>query len=76
MKIEGASQQTRYCVVVANEDRLERATASLGPFSQNERQTGAVKMGFLRQASIRARKLASPSNVVVSAQAADLSTIV
>jgi mannose-1-phosphate guanylyltransferase len=69
----GAVRQTRYCVVIANEDRSESGTASLRPFAPNARQAGAMKMGFLRQSSIRARKLTSPANVVVSAQAADRS---
>jgi mannose-1-phosphate guanylyltransferase len=73
VKTEDASQQTRYCVVIANDDRSERATASLRPFAPNARQARLVKMGFLRQSSIRARKLASPANVVLSAQAADRS---
>ena len=73
MKTEYASQRTRYCLVAANEDRLERATAGLPSNAPNAQQMRVVKMGFLRQSSIRARKLACPANVVVSAQAADRS---
>lgn len=73
MKFQDSSHQTCYCIVIANEDRAERAGADLRPFSLSSRQAGVVKMGFLRQSSLRARRFASPANVLLSAQEADRS---
>jgi len=73
VKTADASRPTRYCVVIASEERSDRVSTILRPFAPNARQAGVVKTPLLRQSSIRARHLASPANVVVSAQAADRS---
>jgi mannose-1-phosphate guanylyltransferase len=74
MKLQTPTPQARCCIVTAREERSERLTESLGPDALNTRQVAALKAGFLRQASVRARKLVSPANVLLSAQEADRST--
>jgi mannose-1-phosphate guanylyltransferase len=63
--------QARCCVVIASEERLERMTQGLPSYALDSQQAAAVKRGFLRQASIRARRFVSPANVLVSARAED-----
>jgi mannose-1-phosphate guanylyltransferase len=53
--------QTRYCIVVANDERSQRLRESLR----------SVRMGFLRLAALRARRLATPANVLMCAQESD-----
>jgi mannose-1-phosphate guanylyltransferase len=66
-----SASQMRCCIVVATDERSERLTDALhrGPLSSQ--QAAIVKRGFLRQASLRARRIASPANVLVSAREED-----
>src|SRR5271168_1415349 len=68
-----SASQMRSCIVVATDERSERLTDCLhrGPLSSQ--QAAIVKRGFLRQASLRARRIASPANVLVSAREEDQS---
>jgi mannose-1-phosphate guanylyltransferase len=74
MKPQTSTPQARCCIVMAREERSERLTESLGPDALNTRQAAALKAGFLRQASVRARKFVSPANILLSAQETDRST--
>jgi mannose-1-phosphate guanylyltransferase len=59
------------CIVAASEERAERLSESLSPYNLTPKQAAVVKRGFLRQASLRARKLVSPANILVIGQEAD-----
>jgi mannose-1-phosphate guanylyltransferase len=63
--------RARCCIAIAKDERLERSTENQAPQAGNAQQAAAVKMGFLRQASLRARSLVSPANVLLSAQEED-----
>jgi len=65
--------QARCCIVVATDERSERLTESVNRWPLNSEQAAVVKSGFLRQASLRARRIASPANVLVSAREEDRS---
>ncbi len=67
------ASQARCCIVVATDERSERLTDTLHRWPLNSQQAAIVKSGFLRQASLRARKIASPANVLVSAREEDRS---
>jgi len=67
MKVKVSASQARCCIVVANDERSER----LADGTLNSQQAAIVKRGFLRQASLRARRIASPANVLVSAREED-----
>jgi mannose-1-phosphate guanylyltransferase len=67
------ASEARCCIVVATDERSERLTGGAHRRPLNSQQAAAVKMGFLRQASVRARKLASPATVLVSAREEDRS---
>jgi mannose-1-phosphate guanylyltransferase len=68
---QDSSRQPRHCIVVANEIRSERLTGGLRPLFLSSQKVGALKTGFLRRSSDRARRLVSPANVLLSAQEAD-----
>lgn len=68
MKVQMPTSQTRCCIVIASEERSERLHENLRPYALTSQQSAVVKMGFLRQTAQRARKLASPANVLVSAR--------
>jgi mannose-1-phosphate guanylyltransferase len=63
----------RCCIVVATDQRSERLTDGLHQRLLNSQQAAIVKRGFLRQASLRSRRVASPANVLVSAREEDRS---
>ena len=67
------ASQTRRCIVVATDERPERLTEGAYQCPLNCEQAAIVKSGFLRQASLRARRIASPANVLVSAREEDRS---
>lgn len=71
MKANISTSQTRCCIVVASDERSERLIGGLNQRPQNSQQAAIVKEGFLRQASLRARRIASPANVLVSASEED-----
>lgn len=73
MKVRNSSSQVRCCVVVATDERSERLTDGLHQRPLNSQHAAIVKRGFLRQASLRARRVASPANVLVSAREEDRS---
>ncbi len=62
------------CIVVAADERSERLIGGLNQRPLNSEQAAIVKKGFLRQASLRARRLASPANILVSAREEDRNT--
>ena len=63
--------QARCCIVVTTDERSERLSEGLFQRPLNSEQAAIVKKGFLRQASLRARKVVSPGNVLVSAREED-----
>jgi mannose-1-phosphate guanylyltransferase len=65
--------QGRCCIVVTTDERSGRLTDETDQRPLNRQQAALVKKGFLRQASLRARRVASPGNVMVSAREADRS---
>ena len=71
MKVKVSASQARCCSVVANDERSERLTD--GSRLLNSQEAAIVKRGFLRQASLRARRIASPADVLVSAREEDRS---
>jgi mannose-1-phosphate guanylyltransferase len=73
VKVTTSASQARCCIVVANDERSERLTDGLHQSPLNSQQAAIVKMGFLRQASLRARRIVSPANVLVSAREEDRS---
>jgi mannose-1-phosphate guanylyltransferase len=73
VKVQVSTSQARCCIVIADEERSERLTGNLRPYALNSQRSAAVKIGFLRQAALRARRLASPGNVLVSAREEDRS---
>ncbi len=73
MKVKTLASQARCCIVVANDERSERLVEGLHPWPLNSQQAAIVKRGFLRQASLRARRMVSPANVLVSAREEDRS---
>jgi mannose-1-phosphate guanylyltransferase len=70
VKHQAFTADTRFCIVIANEERPERLTGNLRN-TLNSQQANAVKKKLLRQASLRARCTASPSRVLLSAQEKD-----
>jgi hypothetical protein len=67
-----SNRQTRCCIVIADEERQHRFDDSLSGSGKHYRSAEAViRKGFLRQASVRARRLVSPASVLVCAQEAD-----
>jgi hypothetical protein len=74
MSAQQSVASKRCCIVVANDERSERLSGSLHQYALSTRPAAAVTMGFLRLAARRARKLASPANVLVCAQEADRRT--
>jgi len=72
MKVKVCGSQARCCIVVANDERSERLAGGSN-WTLNSQQAAIVKRGFLRQASLRARRIASPANVLVSAREEDRS---
>lgn len=74
MKPQASTPQKRCCIVIAHEGRAERSSQNPGSYTSGFRRSAAVNGGFLRQASLRARRLASPANVLVSAQDVDRSS--
>jgi|SRR5580692_4945376 mannose-1-phosphate guanylyltransferase len=74
MSAQQSVASKRCCIVVANDERSERLSGSLDQYALSTRPAAAVTMGFLRLAARRARKLASPANVLVCAQEADRRT--
>lgn len=73
MKVKISASQARCCIVVANDERSERLTDGSHQWPLNSQQAAIVKRGFLRQASLRARRIVSPANVLVSAREEDRS---
>jgi mannose-1-phosphate guanylyltransferase len=73
VKVQGSTSQRRCCIVIARDERSDRLTGSLRPYVLNSQQAAAMEKGFLRQASLRARKIVSPVNVLVSAREEDRS---
>lgn len=71
MRVQGAKSQERCCIVVANDERSERLAGGSNQWPQILQQADIVRRGFLRQASLRARRIASPANVLVSAREED-----
>ena len=71
MTAQQSAPPKRCCIVVANDERSERLSASLHQGVSSTRPSAAVSGGFLRLAARRARKLASPANVLVCAKEAD-----
>jgi mannose-1-phosphate guanylyltransferase len=70
VKVEMSLSRARCCIVVAADERSERLIGGLNR-PLNSEQAAIVKMGFLRQASLRARRVASPGNILVSARDED-----
>src|SRR5271156_1042092 len=66
-----SASPARCCIVVANDERSERLTDGLHQRPLNSQQAAIIKEGFLRQASLRARRMVSPANVLVSASEED-----
>lgn len=62
----------RCCIVVANDKHSERVRTSL--IQRASGSAAAVTMGFLRLAARRAKRLSSPTNVIVCAQESDRRT--
>lgn len=73
MKADMSISQPRRCIVVSTDERSERLTDGAHQPPLNPQQAAAVKKGFLRQASLRARRVASPAHVLVSAREEDRS---
>jgi mannose-1-phosphate guanylyltransferase len=64
--------QARCCIVIADENRPERVGGTLNGENTSSRSAeAAMKMGFLRQASLRASRLVSAAHVLLSAQESD-----
>jgi mannose-1-phosphate guanylyltransferase len=74
MRAKTLPGRARRCIVVATNERSERLTDGLHQRPLNSQQAAIVKRGFLRQASLRARRVASPANVLVSAREEDRSS--
>lgn len=71
MNVKNSGPLACCCIVVANDERSERVTHVCQQWPLDSQETAAVKKGFLRQASLRARRIASPANVLVSAREED-----
>jgi mannose-1-phosphate guanylyltransferase len=71
MKQAVSNSPARCCIVIGNEERSERLTENFRAYALSGQQAAAVKKGFLRQASLRARRIVSPANVLLSAREAD-----
>jgi mannose-1-phosphate guanylyltransferase len=67
------ASQAPCCIVIATDERSERLTDTLHRGPLNSQQAAIVKRGFLRQALLRARRIASPASVLVSAREEDRS---
>jgi mannose-1-phosphate guanylyltransferase len=70
-QLQDSSRQICRCIVVASDIRSDRLAGGLQPFLFNSRQVEALKAGFLRRSSERARRVVSPANVLLCAQEAD-----
>jgi mannose-1-phosphate guanylyltransferase len=73
MNVKVSAPQARCCIVVAYDERSERMTHGSQQWPLDSQEAAIVKKGFLRQASLRARRIASPANVLVSAREDDRS---
>ncbi len=73
MTVKISTSQGRCCIVLANHERSERMIDGLCQRPVIFQQAAIVKRGFLRQASLRARRIASPAKVLLSAREGDRS---
>ena len=73
MNSKMSAVHTRCCIVVATDERSERLTDGELQRPLNSQQAAIAKRGFLHRASFRARRVASPANVLVSAREEDRS---
>jgi len=73
VKPDISNSQARYCIVVAASERLDRLTDNSHQRQLNFQQAAIAKKRFLRETSVRARRVASPANVLVSAREEDRS---
>jgi mannose-1-phosphate guanylyltransferase len=73
MRANMSVSQARRCIVATTDERSERLADGAHRRPLSSQQAAAVKKGFLRQASVRARRVASPANILVSAGEEDRS---
>jgi len=73
MKVKISASQAGCCIINANDERSDRLMEGLRQWPQIFQQAAIIKRGFLRQASLRARRIASAANVLVSAREEDRS---